>query len=209
MSKIVSDIPLSLVWFRRDLRSFDHAALYHALRQSEAVVGVFIFDKAILDHLPANDRRVKFIYDSVLELQQSLEQLGGGLIIRYGDAATEIPQLAAELKIHAVFVNHDYEPAAIARDHQVASALHKMYFWPGMSWRRKLHFKPVGNPAPPRPRNADNFKASTISACGVFSFRIFKSIFLLNSNEIIIASLFLSFILLSFNFLKKLLNFIC
>ena len=126
MSKIVSDIPLSLVWFRRDLRSFDHAALYHALRQSEAVVGVFIFDKAILDHLPANDRRVKFIYDSVLELQQSLEQLGGGLIIRYGDAATEIPQLAAELKIHAVFVNHDYEPAAIARDHQVASALHKM-----------------------------------------------------------------------------------
>jgi deoxyribodipyrimidine photolyase len=38
----------SLVWLRRDLRTFDHAALYHALEQSEAVFCVFVFDKEIL-----------------------------------------------------------------------------------------------------------------------------------------------------------------
>ena len=27
----------SLVWFRRDLRVYDHAALYHALKDSRAV----------------------------------------------------------------------------------------------------------------------------------------------------------------------------
>ncbi|MFZ6847077.1 cryptochrome/photolyase family protein [Undibacterium sp. RuRC25W] len=126
MSELTSQLPLSLVWFRRDLRSFDHAALYHALRQSKAVVGVFIFDKAILDHLPTNDRRVKFIHDSVLELQQSLQALGGSLVVRYGEAMTEIPALAAELQAKAVFVNHDYEPAAIERDTQVRQALKEM-----------------------------------------------------------------------------------
>ncbi|MBC7500104.1 MAG: deoxyribodipyrimidine photo-lyase, partial [Herminiimonas sp.] len=33
----------SLVWFRRDLRCFDHAALYHALKQSRTVYCAFIF----------------------------------------------------------------------------------------------------------------------------------------------------------------------
>ena len=125
MSEINANFPLSLIWFRRDLRCFDHAALYQALRQSKAVIGVFIFDKSILDHLPVDDKRVRFIYDSVIELQQALEQLGGSLIVRYGDAKKEIPKLAAELAANAVFVNHDYEPAAIARDHHVATELRK------------------------------------------------------------------------------------
>ena len=41
----------ALVWFRRDLRNFDHAALYHALKQSRRVFCVFIFDQAILQPL--------------------------------------------------------------------------------------------------------------------------------------------------------------
>jgi hypothetical protein len=33
--------------FRRDPRSFDHAALYHAPGQTEAVFCVFVFDQEI------------------------------------------------------------------------------------------------------------------------------------------------------------------
>lgn len=52
----------ALVWFRRDLRDFDHAALYHALKRSWQVVCAFIFDRDILDMLPdPADRRVAFI----------------------------------------------------------------------------------------------------------------------------------------------------
>ncbi|MFZ6723960.1 cryptochrome/photolyase family protein [Undibacterium sp. MH2W] len=140
MSDHTPQFPLSLVWFRRDLRSFDHAALYHALRQSKAVIGVFIFDKAILDHLPSNDRRVKFIADSVRELQQSLQECGGSLIVRYGDAATEIPRLAAELHAKAVFVNHDYEPSAISRDDKVKAAL-KEYSCEMLSFKDQVIFE--------------------------------------------------------------------
>ena len=42
----------ALVWFRRDLRVDDHAALAHALRAAKRVYCVFVFDREILDPLP-------------------------------------------------------------------------------------------------------------------------------------------------------------
>ena len=114
----------ALVWFRRDLRDFDHAALYHALKGARQVVCAFIFDRDILDTLPdPADRRVEFIHASVAELQQSLQARGGGLIVRHGVARDEIVQLAAGLEVEAVFFNHDDDPAALARDNAVEAAL--------------------------------------------------------------------------------------
>jgi deoxyribodipyrimidine photo-lyase len=114
----------ALVWFRRDLRDFDHAALYHALKRSRQVVCAFIFDRDILDMLPdPADRRVAFIHASVTELQQALAARSGGLVVRHGVARDEVVRLAAGLKIDAVFFNHDDDPAALARDAAVEAAL--------------------------------------------------------------------------------------
>jgi len=127
-------VPSALVWFRRDLRCEDHAALYHALRRYERVYCVFVFDTDILDALPSRaDRRVEFIHASVLELHAGLQHLaahsgapGGGLIVRHGPAQQCIPQLAKALGVHEVFVNRDYEPQAITRDQRVALALEEL-----------------------------------------------------------------------------------
>ena len=114
----------ALVWFRRDLRDFDHAALHHALKQARQVVCAFIFDSEILDRLPQPaDRRVEFIHASVAELQQALAAKGGGLVVRHGVARAEIVRLAAELEVDALFYNHDDDPAARARDADVEAAL--------------------------------------------------------------------------------------
>ena len=113
----------SLVWFRRDLRSYDHAALYAGLKFSRNTHCVFIFDETILGKLPKNDRRVSFIHQSITELANELEKLGGGLLVRYGDPIKLIPELVTELKINAVFANHDYEPYAQERDAEVQRSL--------------------------------------------------------------------------------------
>jgi deoxyribodipyrimidine photo-lyase len=106
----------ALVWFRRDLRVHDHAALHHALKTHGRVWCVFVFDATILDPLPRRDRRVEFILRAVGEVAVALREMGGGLIVRHGNPLIEIPQLAAELGASAVYANRDYEPAAIARD---------------------------------------------------------------------------------------------
>lgn len=113
-----------LVWFRRDLRDTDHAALAEALRRARCVYCTFIFDQEILDPLPdRNDRRVEFIRDSLVELDAALRQRGGALIVRHAWAGSEIPRLAAALGVSAVFTNRDYEPQAKVRDAAVAAAL--------------------------------------------------------------------------------------
>ncbi|MQQ99748.1 cryptochrome/photolyase family protein [Glaciimonas soli] len=112
-----------LIWFRRDLRLFDHAALYHALKNSQRVIAVFIFDSTILDGLPRQDRRVAFIWHSLQQLKTSLREQGSDLIVRHGDPCNEIPLLAQRYKANAVYTNHDYEPSAILRDASVCRQL--------------------------------------------------------------------------------------
>ncbi|MEY4766283.1 MAG: hypothetical protein RI907_2956 [Pseudomonadota bacterium] len=123
----------ALVWFRRDLRHVDHAALYHALKNARKVWCVFVFDSDILDPLPRCDRRVAFIRDSLVELDAALADAApdsrlpsgetAGLIVRHGSPLVEIPRLAQALGVQAVYTNHDDEPAALARDAQVRGKL--------------------------------------------------------------------------------------
>jgi deoxyribodipyrimidine photo-lyase len=109
----------ALMWFRRDLRARDDAAFSQALRSAAAVHCAFVFDRAILDPLPRQDRRVEFIRDSVAALDADLRALAGpaaGLLTVHDAAVDAIPSLAARLGVQAVFTNHDDEPAALARD---------------------------------------------------------------------------------------------
>jgi len=116
---------------RRDLRCEDHAALHAALTASQRVFCAFVFDTEILDKLPSrSDRRVEFICASVEELRCELEALGGGLEVVHGPARLEIPRLALELGVDAVFTGRDYDPVAVARDEDVAKSLAKA----GIAW---------------------------------------------------------------------------
>lgn len=119
----MAEFDCGLVWFRRDLRIADHTALYHALTRCRRVYCAFIFERAILEPLPAHDRRVAFIHASLVELDAGLRRGGGALLVRHGHSRDEIPALAGALSAQAVFTHHDYEPAAQARDAQV---LHRL-----------------------------------------------------------------------------------
>jgi deoxyribodipyrimidine photo-lyase len=114
----------SLVWFRRDLRLDDHAALYHALKAGGPVHCAFVFDTDILGRLTDRaDQRVSFIHGQVARLKTALEDQGGGLHVLHGSARTLIPELAEQLDVAAVHASRDYEPAARQRDDRVAAAL--------------------------------------------------------------------------------------
>jgi len=95
IQRFAAPIDTALVWFRRDLRTLDHAALYHALRAARRVWCAFVFDREILDPLLQaghnRDRRVEFIHAGVIELDADLRALGASvgvasvrLIVRYG-----------------------------------------------------------------------------------------------------------------------------
>ena len=128
----MTDKPLdaALVWFRRDLRVDDQAALYHALTAARRVWCAFAFDTAILDPLPRSDRRVEFILGAVTQLSADLGDAarrcgveGVRLVVLHGDAVEEVVRLAQSLHVQAVYANHDDEPSALARDAKVRGRL--------------------------------------------------------------------------------------
>ncbi len=135
-----NSIDNALVWFRRDLRASDNAALFHALKAARRVWCAFVFDREILDPLLASglkaDRRVEFILESLHDLAAQLKALGAQhraevqLIVRHGHAVSEIASLAKALGVQAVFANHDDEPAALERDAKVRGKLADV----GIAW---------------------------------------------------------------------------
>lgn len=116
--------PVSIFWFRRDLRLDDNHGFYQALKGLDPVVPVFIFDTNILEELTAKkDRRVEFIRDSLQRMQLQLEKQGARLDVRIGDPATVYKKLLQDYTVKAVYANHDYEPYALERDQSVQQLL--------------------------------------------------------------------------------------
>lgn len=117
---------VNIIWFRRDLRLNDNAALYHALTGDLPVLPLFIFDQSILDQLQdKQDKRVAFIHAAITDMQTALVAIGSTMHIAFGQPLAIFSQLLEQYQIHTVFTNHDYEPYAIQRDSAVAALLNQ------------------------------------------------------------------------------------
>lgn len=116
--------PISVFWFRRDLRLFDNTGLLHALKSGYPVLPLFIFDREILDKLTdPQDRRVAFIHAELAKMKAELEAMGSSLRVEVGRPAEIWESLTAEYEIEKVFTNHDYEPYARERDREMRKFL--------------------------------------------------------------------------------------
>ncbi len=98
----------TLVWFRRDLRVYDHEPLSRAARRG-AVIPVFVFDRSLLHHPETSPARVAFMVDCLRHLDKDLRRLGGRLILRSGDPVKVLPQLVEETQAEGVYSYIDCE----------------------------------------------------------------------------------------------------
>jgi len=115
--------PITLFWFRRDLRLEDNVGLYQALQSPYPVIPLFIFDEDILDQLPKDDARVTFIHESLAKINEKLAEFGSSLLVKKGKTHKVWQQLMSEFEVKEVFFNKDYEPYAINRDQQITELL--------------------------------------------------------------------------------------
>ena len=98
----------TVVWFRRDLRLSDHAALSEACNQG-AVLPVFVLDRDLLFHPETAVARVAFMLKNLQALNAVLRQRGGRLLIRCGDPAEQLLQLVQLSGADGVIAHTDSE----------------------------------------------------------------------------------------------------
>lgn len=117
------NLPLTLVWHRRDLRLADNTALNAARHHSQRLLGLFILDANLLQGEAVAPVRVRFLLESLAVLARRYRELGSQLLVLRGEPVPTLEQLVQRLAVQAVFFNRDVEPYAHARDQTVKAAL--------------------------------------------------------------------------------------
>ena len=113
----------AIVWFRRDLRLADHPALAAALARAERVIPCFCFDRRLLGGRNRSGSRTQFMLEALAELDVALRACASALVVRDGDPARSITELALQTGASSVHVSEDVSPYATRRDAAVQRAL--------------------------------------------------------------------------------------
>jgi deoxyribodipyrimidine photo-lyase len=110
----------TLVWFRRDLRLSDHAALSAACALGGPVIPVFIHDDSVASLGAAPKWRLGL---GVEHLDQTLRKQGSQLTLRSGPAEMVLSELLAETGATSVMWSRLYDPQATQRDSAIKAVL--------------------------------------------------------------------------------------
>lgn len=110
---------VAIVWFKRDLRVWDHAPLIAAAAEG-AVLPVFIVEPEFWSLPDASARHWSFVSECLRDLQEELAKLGQPLLIRLGNAVTVLHVLAQTYNITALFSHEETgNRSTYARDQKV------------------------------------------------------------------------------------------
>ena len=109
-------------WFRRDLRIADNTALSAAVAAGHEVIPVYIASDWKGSHEWTGPARQEFLCGSLAALAGNLESIGGRLIIRRGEAVSELGRLAAETGATEITANRDPDPFGRAAEERLKTA---------------------------------------------------------------------------------------
>ncbi len=112
-----------IVWFRRDLRLADHAALAEAARLNRPVIPLFILAPDEEAPWAPGAASRWWLHHSLVALAKSLKQKGSRLIIRTGFSEQVLRDLIKSVKADTVYWSRLYDPALIRRDARIQSSL--------------------------------------------------------------------------------------
>ena len=93
---------LNIVWLKRDLRTFDHEALFHAEHLVIDYIIIYLFEPNQINHSDYSERHQQFIYHSILAMNDKLKEYNRQVHIFYADAELVFNYLTSNYKIKTV-----------------------------------------------------------------------------------------------------------
>ncbi|MEL7090816.1 MAG: FAD-binding domain-containing protein [Pseudomonadota bacterium] len=95
----------SVLWFKRDLRTADHAALARAVDMGP-VIPLFVFEPGLWAQPDMSGRQFDFVCESVASLRAELAALGATLVVRVGEAVDVLARLRDEVPFDRI-ISHE------------------------------------------------------------------------------------------------------
>ena len=102
----------AIVWFKTDLRLHDNETLVKAMAQGTQIIPVYCFDEAHFETTQYGFKKVgsfraQFLLESLQDLDESLRELGSGLLIVQGKPEIEIPKIVQQYKVQKVLAKRE------------------------------------------------------------------------------------------------------
>ena len=119
MFYICSMTEFTIVWFRRDLRVHDHAALASACAAGGQIVPLYVFEPEHWHRPEASGRQFDFLIESLADLDHALRQRGSQLCLRSGSPTEVLSHLHAQqgiASLHFHSLNNGQNDSAQDRD---------------------------------------------------------------------------------------------
>lgn len=108
-----------IVWFRKDLRLQDNPALWHAAESGDTLIPLYILEEDETNPWSLGGASRWWLHHSLLSLSNSIQQLGGSLILRRGRPEDVLRRVIEETQASSIYWNRCYEPHARARDARI------------------------------------------------------------------------------------------
>ena len=97
---------LQVVWFKRDLRVDDHRPLLEA-SELGAVLPLYVVEPELWQQPDASERQWLFCRESLLELRQTLADLGQPLVVRIGDVVQVLERARRQFGIAGLWSHEE------------------------------------------------------------------------------------------------------
>jgi deoxyribodipyrimidine photo-lyase len=117
---------IHVVWFKRDLRVHDHAALNAATASGAPVLPLYVLEPQLWRQPEMSGRHFAFLVESLADLDEALQARGARLIVRVGEAVQVLHDLHTA---HSIAAIHAHEETGLLWTYGRDKAVHR--------WARK------------------------------------------------------------------------
>ena len=97
----------TVVWFKRDLRTHDHAPLVEAAAHGRPVIPLYVVEPGYWQLPDTSERHWGFIRESLEDLDRQLRKVGSRLLVIHGDALDVLGTLHAHYGIGRIFCHQE------------------------------------------------------------------------------------------------------
>ncbi|KUP09090.1 hypothetical protein Q75_01190 [Bacillus coahuilensis p1.1.43] len=109
---------MNIVWLKRDIRLQDHRPLYEASLRGETLV-VYVVEPSIWKDEPLSMRHLHFILESLEEMQNSFNSIGGKLAVFHGEMIDALSLLYTQYGPFRLWSHKEYGPKALLERNKI------------------------------------------------------------------------------------------
>ena len=132
-------------WFRNDLRLHDNDAFSRAVIDAAEVLPVFVFEPRWFTQLPSigfrktGSFRANFLIEAVADLRRSLQSKGADLIVRVGNPATVLAELAEDVGAEAIYASKEVTQEETDTESDLSKSLKPLNIDLELFWQSTLY----------------------------------------------------------------------